>query len=110
MAKGAYIQEGKVLDFRNSGADDIAYGDVMVLGGRIGVAECDIPVGELGSVSVTGVYQLTADSAMTGDIGTAVFWDATAGAVTATEGSNTPCGYLAAPKEAAAVKASVKIG
>lgn len=109
MAKGLYIQEGGSLDYRNAGAA-IGYCDVVVLDGRIGIAESDIPAGGLGALSVVGVYELPAETGTAFTLGAALYWDATNGVTTTTATDNTPCGYAAAAKAAAATVAVVKIG
>lgn len=109
MAKGYFIQRGEVLDYRNDTSDVITYGDVIVLGARVGVAESDIAVGQLGVVSVSGVYQLPATAADSIAMGAAVYWDADSGTVTITE-KDVACGFAAAAKASGATEAVVKIG
>ena len=110
MAKGMYMQEGKALNYKNGGEDLIAYGDVVVLPGRIGVAECEIPAGGIGTLSVSGVYELPAETGVAFALGDTLYWNATSGVVSKTAASNTPCGWAAAAKESSAAKALVKIG
>ena len=57
--KAVYVQRGENLDFRNETGEYIEAGDVVVFGGRIGVAGTDIPPGELGSIHMTEVYRLS---------------------------------------------------
>ena len=54
--KTTYVQRGESLDYSNGTSAQIHAGDVVTLGGRIGIAGCDIPAGEVGSVHVTGVF------------------------------------------------------
>lgn len=130
MAKGFYIQEGKTIDYRNNGDVDIAYCDVVPLTSRVGVAACDIPKGGKGSLSISGVYELPADTAAMTP-GQLVHWDVAAGKVVPasceTAGSATeveeaaeasaptqksgtvPCGTVVAEKAEGSVSVLVKI-
>lgn len=116
MAKGFYVQEGKTIDYVNSGEADIGYCDVVPLTSRIGVAESTIPKGGKGSLSISGVYELPADTAaMT--VGQQVHWDIAAGKVVASAGTagsdgvlpTVPCGTVVADKAAASASVLVKI-
>lgn len=57
--KAAYWQKGEALDYKNSTNKKIEAGDVILLGNRIGVSGTDIEKGEVGSVSVEGVFRIT---------------------------------------------------
>lgn len=130
MAKGFYIQEGKTIDYVNNGDTDIAYCDVIPLTSRVGVAACDIPKGKKGSLSISGVYELPADTtAMI--LGQLVHWDAAAGKVVTASGGaaetavktdnpaetaspaeksgTIPCGTVVAEKAEGSVSVLVKI-
>ncbi len=110
MAKGIFVQEGKTLDYVNEGDAAIAYGDVVLMGALLGVAECDIPVESLGAVSVSGVYELPSDTGTAYAQGDALYWDASNKRVTKTSDSNTACGHAAAAKTSSAARALVRIG
>ena len=59
MAKMAvYLQSGDALDFRNNTESVIPAGTVVLIGKHMGVAGCDIPAGGLGSIHVTGVFEI----------------------------------------------------
>ncbi len=116
MAKGFYIQEGKTIDFVNNGEADIAYCEVVPLTSRVGVAACAIPKGAKGALSISGVYELPADTnAMT--VGQQVHWDIAAGKVVASAGAaneggdlpTVPCGMVVAEKAANTASVLVKI-
>ena len=110
MAKGFFVQDGKVLDYKNDG-DAIAYGDVVALTACIGVAECDIPQGGIGALSVSGVYELPADGSGAFTVGQELFWDSSAGLVKGSDsGSLIPCGIAVAPKDSSATICFCKIG
>lgn len=53
-----YKKSGDVLDYPNATGDTIAAGATFAWGNLICVALADIPDGETGSVSVTGVHEL----------------------------------------------------
>lgn len=65
--KAVYVQEGKNLDYQNTGGDVIVAGDVVVLGSHIGIAAGDIAAGEKGAICMEGVFRLPkkADEAIT---------------------------------------------
>ncbi len=110
MAKGFYVQEGKTIHYTNSGEAAIGYCDVVPLTSRVGVAACDIPTGGKGTLSISGVYELPADTAaMT--VGQLVHWDTAAGKVVAAAGESgtVPCGTVVADKGAGSASALVKI-
>lgn len=97
-----HVQEGKTIDYPNSSGSDIAAGDVVVAGVRVGVAMADIVDGTTGAIAVEEVFGLPkAAEALT--IGALVYWDADGdpvdgtagtGAMTATSTDNTLAGYV----------------
>jgi len=102
--KAVFVQEGKSLDYTPS--DNVAAGDVLVLGGRTYVAHRPIVAGELGAITAEGVYDVVkaANEAMPTAY-TAVYWDddgnpqggiAGSGCLTATSAGNTFFGYTLA--------------
>jgi len=93
MAKN-YIQEGDVLD--HIAAANIASGDVVLMGKRIGVAVADIASGQSGSVAVEGVFALPKVVANAPAQGALLYWDANASLLTTTATGNTLAGYAAA--------------
>lgn len=116
MAKGFYIQEGKTIDYRNSGEADIAYCQVVPLTSRVGVAACAIPKGSKGSLSISGVYELPADTAAMA-VGQLVHWDIASDKVVVSAGTagedgvlpTVPCGMVVAEKAANTASVLVKI-
>lgn len=101
-----YIQPGKSIDYTNASGSAIASGDVVVLGSHIGIAGSDIPDGETETVHMDGVFELP-KAAEAIAAGVDVYWDATAGNITATVGTNTPAGM--ATKAAAEGDATVEV-
>lgn len=65
--KAVYVQEGKNLDYQNTGSDAIAVGDVVVFGSHVGIAAGNIAAGEKGAIVMEGVFRLPkkADEAIT---------------------------------------------
>lgn len=106
-----YVQPGEVMDYVATKA--VALGDVVNLSSRIGIAANNINAGEVGAVQVCGVFELPRDSgegAVDIACGTALYWDMTNKAITATvpEAEATdklPAGYAfaAAAKSASTV-------
>ena len=56
--KAVYVQPGKNLDYKNETGSLIEAGSVVQIGNRIGIAGTTIPVGELGSIVMEGIYKL----------------------------------------------------
>lgn len=101
-----FYQNGDVIDY--TAAEALAFGDVVDLTTRIGVAGADIPEGGTGPVHVTGVYQIPK---ATGEItvGQALYWAKEARNLTTTADSNTPAGWAVAPAENEAPDVLVKL-
>lgn len=108
MSKAVFVQKGDILDYTNNSTNDIGYMDVVVLGGRVGVALEAILVGATGSVSVSGVYQIAADNTTAFAVGDALFWDKTNGKAIKTSGG-IAAGWVFADKVAADTNVLVKI-
>jgi predicted RecA/RadA family phage recombinase len=86
-----YVQPGNVLDYVNGTDAAITGGSVVALADSIGVAVSDIYPGAKGALNVTGVYNLPkAAEGITQ--GTRVYFDKTAGKLTATVSTNVPAG------------------
>lgn len=92
MAKN-HVQPGVVADYTNASGSDIASGDVIVIGSRIGIALVDIADGATGSMQVKEVFELAKLSTDVIAQGAVVYWDATAGNITTTATDNTAAGY-----------------
>lgn len=103
-----YVQPGNRLDYLNSSEAKIAYGDVVSLTTRIGVACADIAAGEVGAIEVVGVYDLPKGNTAI-SVGAAVFWDAANKKITTTEGS-LPAGWAVAAAAADDGRVRVKLG
>ncbi|MGL5436002.1 MAG: DUF2190 family protein [Lachnospiraceae bacterium] len=83
MSKATYFQRGETLDFANDTTDVIAANTIMPYGTRLGVIGTDIMPGELGSIAVTGVFEMPKDSAAI-EAGVTVYYDTAASKITAT--------------------------
>lgn len=103
-----FIQPGHVMDFENTDAAavDITSGSVVAFDERIGVAAVDIAIGEVGSVSVAGVFELPKGNAVLPQ-GKPVFWKSDK---IGTDNTGVPAGYVFDAATAADVTVSVKIG
>jgi predicted RecA/RadA family phage recombinase len=102
---GRLIQNGGCFDYTNTGETTILSGDPVVVGDLVGVAVRAIEPGELGAVSVEGIYELTKDNAAIA-LGAAVYVT-TAGKATASATNAKKAGYAVAA--AAAGDATVKV-
>ncbi len=104
------IQEGGVIDY-TAGAT-IANGDVVVFAyPSVGVALDDAVSGDVISVAIEGVFEMTAKTADTVAVGALLYWDDSANELTTTSTSNTAAG-MAITAKAGATAGSVyfKIG
>lgn len=90
-----YVQPGEVMDYTAAG--NIASGDVVLIGKRIGVALKDIAIGTVGSVQVSGVFELNKLSTDVVAAGDELYWDAGNSRLTLTDTANTLAGYAFAP-------------
>jgi predicted RecA/RadA family phage recombinase len=103
------VQTGDVIDFINDTANAINVGDVVPLKTFCGVAETDIPAGEVGAVAITKVWDVPAVSGTVFAAGDILFWSASNKQATLTTTNNTPIGVCVAPKAAGQTVARVKI-
>lgn len=78
-----YIQPGEVLEY-TAGAD-ITSGDVVWIGGIVGVALDNIATGAVGPVQVSGVFSIPKDQTVVFNVGDPVYWDDAAGHATAAQ-------------------------
>jgi predicted RecA/RadA family phage recombinase len=110
MAKKATkIQTGDVVDY--TAAATIANGDVIALTGRVGVALDDAVSGDVISLALTGVYEVTAATADAVTFGALVYWDESESNLTTTSTDNTLAGFAVSTKAGAtAGSIYVKIG
>ena len=105
--KATYYQRGETLDY--TAAKKLEAGDVVSLGSRIGVAAEPVSAGQVGHVHVVGVFAMTKANTEEIKLGTAVYYDAAAEAITTTADGNTPAGYAAADAVTTATSVLVKL-
>lgn len=70
--KAKYIQRGDAVDF--TPATDMEAGEIVRLGHLIGVTRIPVKAGTLGSLAVTGVFDIHKASGITFSAGDSVFW------------------------------------
>ena len=107
MAKATYIQKGNNIDYLAT--TDIGYMDVVPLTSRIGVALEDIPSGIVGSVTLTGVYEMPAAAPLAIAVGDLVYYNVTNGNITKTT-TDVPAGIAVESKTSSGTTVRVKIG
>ena len=100
-----YVQEGRFIEITAAGNQ--ARGDVVVMGGLVGIASKDAVTGSTEQViDVEGVYEVKKGNAVAFAVGDPVFWNGTAAdAVT----SGTPLGLCIVPAAGAATRVRVKL-
>lgn len=103
------VSKGEVIAYKNAGATDIAYLDVVSLTNRIGIAADKIAAGATGSLEVVGVFELPAVNNAAFSAGDKLYWDATNGKLTKTATDMIPAGWCVADKAETATLAQVKL-
>lgn len=103
-----YIKEGNTICKSNDSRATILYGDVVKLGTRVGIAASNISPGEIGSISVVGVYEMAAEKTEVFSIGDTVYLNES-GNITKTKG-DTIAGWIVEDKPSGTPVAIVKIG
>lgn len=74
-----FIHDGESIDYTPaSGGADVSAGDVVVQNDLVGIAKLDIASGSLGTLAVTGVFDLpkAVGAATAIGAGLTVYWDA----------------------------------
>lgn len=104
-----YWQKGETLDYTAT-KEAVTNGQVVSLGGRIGVAGNDIAKGETGALHVTGVFIMEKAASVTVTMGAALYFDESEEKITTVAAGNVPAGYAAATAEASDATVLVNIG
>lgn len=104
-----YVQEGRIINYANTGEKAIAYGDVVVLTEIIGVATMNIPAGATGTVEITGVYEMSAETTSAFSTGQTVYWVDDKLTTTQPETGAVVGGRVIEPKAQASAVALVKL-
>lgn len=102
-----FVQPGEVIDY-TAGAN-IASGQVVLMGARIGVAIKAIANGETGPMQVTGVFNIAKLSTDNMAQGALLYWDNTNSRLTTTASGNTLAGFAAAAAAATTTSVNIKI-
>lgn len=102
-----FVQPGEVIDY-TAGAN-IASGQVVLMGARIGVALKAIANGETGPMQVTGVFNIAKLSTDNMAQGALLYWDNTNSRLTTTASGNTMAGFAAAAAAATTTSVNIKI-
>jgi predicted RecA/RadA family phage recombinase len=101
MSKEATLyQESGVFDY-TLGADAVV-GEVLDIGNGIGVAGTSGSNGDTIAVLVSGIYEMTAKTADTVEVGTLLFWDDSESELTTTSTGNIFAGTARSAKAGAA--------
>lgn len=109
MATAIFRQDGNAIDYTPSTA--VAAGDIVILEGLFGVAKQAIAAGELGALSLVGVYTLPKDVGVGTAIakGVKVYWDESEGYITTTSTDNLEIGHTFAASVDADATAPVRL-
>lgn len=102
-----FVQPGEVIDYTASA--NIASGQVVLMGARIGVALKAIANGETGPMQVTGVFNIAKLSTDNMAQGALLYWDNTNSRLTTTASGNTLAGFAAAAAAASTTSVNIKI-
>ena len=107
--KATYVQLGQAIDFVPS--RDVAAGEILVCNGMAGVARLPVKAGELGSLHLSGVYDVDKAPGAIG-VGSKVYFDAGSGLATAAESGNAYLGVAScnSPSGAAKVRVILNFG
>lgn len=103
-------QDGKIINYTNTGEVTIAYNEIVEIGDRIAIACHEIGIGCTGSLKLEGVYGLPATSQSTFSVGQDVYWDTDNSVVTAVPGALPIAGMITETKSSGTTIAYVKLG
>ena len=102
-----FVQPGEVIDY--TAVANIASGQVVLMGARIGVALKAIANGETGPMQVTGVFNIAKLSTDNMAQGALLYWDNANSRLTTTASGNTLAGFAAAAAGASTTSVNIKI-
>ncbi len=105
--KAVHVQNGAHINYLNSGVTTLTYGDVVVIGKRIGVVAADIAAGLNGVVHLDGVWTLPAVTDAAFSVGDQLFWDAQNEVMTKVAAGNAVAGICVLAKLQATATANV---
>lgn len=93
MSKATFWQRGETLDYKNATETKIEANTIISFGGHIGVAGTDILPGEVGSLHVTGVFEMPKTETGAIEMGDVVYFDGTGITTAANDGKTNPTAY-----------------
>ena len=73
-----FVRNGETIPYANSTGSPITSNTAVALGTILGVAQTDIPDGEVGALNTKGVFYLPKTSSATINAGDSLIWDASA--------------------------------
>lgn len=111
MGSAVYVQDGKIINYKNTGAEVIPFGSTVILTERIGVATFDIQPGTLGTLELSGVYEMDAENTAAFAVGQTLYWDDANKCLTATKAEDSPvtAGFAVEVKAQTQTRALVRI-
>ena len=77
-----YVQRGEHVDFRPD--RDVPAGQIVIIGKLVGVAKLSIPANTLGSLALSGVYDVLKPARCAFSTGSSVYWDPARGSAVTT--------------------------
>ena len=89
-----YVMSGDVIDYVAGSA--VTSGQVLLIGGRVGVALAAIASGATGAVRMLGIFTIAKLSSDVVTVGAALYWDNTNSRMTLTSAGNTLAGLATA--------------
>jgi predicted RecA/RadA family phage recombinase len=92
MPQATFVQDGDSIDYTPGGA--LASGDVVVQGDLVGVTKRPLAAGELGSLSVGGLFDFAKNPGVSYSVGSILYWDDTNNVVTTTASGNKQIGKV----------------
>ncbi len=87
MAKANFIQNGDIIDYKNTGDAAIGYHDIIQAGSLIGIAQENIEPGAVGGIAIVGVHGFPTDLTNI-TTGQALYFDTANGKAVAEAGEN----------------------
>lgn len=104
MTKAKFVQRAETVDFIPD--RDIDSGEIIRLGKLLGVTKLQVKAGELGALSLSGIYDVAKVSGAI-QAGSKVYWDDIAQLATVTENGNSFLGIAACHSSPNAAKARI---
>ncbi|MBX3422011.1 MAG: DUF2190 family protein [Pirellulaceae bacterium] len=74
MSFAQFVQQGEAIDYTPNA--DLSAGSVVVQGDLVGITKRDIKAGQLGAISVEGVFDIAKEPTAPIAAGAKLYWDA----------------------------------